>query len=82
MGITVTDERNHIYRGFEMTSGVDRRSDGSFYVGLQWMRLTTQGTRMNVPIDGMAAGRFDNLEAAFGASFTRIRQAIDHHIDG
>ncbi|MFP3185547.1 MAG: hypothetical protein RXR52_35350 [Paraburkholderia sp.] len=77
----MVDERNHIYRGFEMTSGVDGKPDG-FYVGLQWMRLTTQGSRMNVPIDGVAAGRFADLEGAFNASFQRIRQAIDRHIDG
>lgn len=78
----MTDERNHNYRGFATTSGVDSRADGGFYVAVQWMRLTTQGAHMNVPIDGVAAGRFDDLESAFAASLQRIKQAIDRHIDG
>jgi len=78
----MADERKTQYRGFEMTSGVDGKADGGFYVAVQWMRLMTQGALMNVPVDGIAAGRFDDLDSAFAASRQRIQQAIDRHIDG
>lgn len=78
----MADERKTQYRGFEMTSGVDGKADGGYYVAVQWMRLMTQGTIMTVPIDGIAAGRFANLDSAFAASLQRIQQAVDRHIDG
>jgi hypothetical protein len=66
--------------GFEMTSGVSGDSTNGFYVAMQWIRETTQANRINVPIDGIAAGRFRSLENAFDASFDRMRTAIDRQV--
>ena len=74
------DKRSYEYMGFEMTSGVSGDSTNGFYVAMRWIRETTQANRINVPVDGIAAGRFRSLENAFDASFDRMRTAIDRQV--
>jgi hypothetical protein len=70
-----------MYRGFEMIANVDGDATAGFYVATQTIRLTSQGTRMVVETDGVATGRFDTRERAFAASFRRMIEAVDNHLD-
>jgi len=70
-----------MYRGFEMIANVDGDVTAGFYVATQTIRLTSQGTRMVVEADGVAIGRFDTRERAFAASFRRMIEAVDNHLD-
>jgi len=74
------DKRTYDYMRFEMTSGVGGDPTNGFYVAMQWIRETTQANRINVPVDGIAAGRFRSLENAFDASFDSMRTAIDRQV--
>ena len=74
------DKRSYEYMGFEMTSGVSGDSTNGFYVATQWIRKITQANLINVPIDGIVAGRFHSLENAFDASFNCMRTAIDRQV--
>ena len=65
-----------------MTYTVEGNLQDGFEVIKQSMRLTTQGTVQQVPIDGVASGKFATIQKAFEASQERVKQAIDIHIDG
>ena len=75
------DKRTYDYMRFEMTSGVGGDPTNGFYVATQWIRKITQANLINVPIDGIAAGRFHSLENAFDAPaeipFNDVEPAID-----
>jgi hypothetical protein len=77
----MVDKRSYEYMGFEMTSDLDGEAENGFYVATQWIRETTQGSPIEVPIDGIAAGCFRSMENAFDASFDRMREAIDREVD-
>jgi hypothetical protein len=74
------DKRTYDYMRFEMTSGVSGDPINGFYVTTQWIRKITQANLINVPIDGIAAGRFHSIENAFDASFSCMRTAIDRQV--
>ncbi len=78
----MTERRNGVYRGFEISADVESHPTGSFHVVALWVRLTSQGALANVPVAGGTSGPFADLDSAFATSFGRIQQAIDHHIDG
>jgi len=82
MATEYTDERNHVHRGYEMRYGIGGDAASGFYVAKQRMRLATQGALENVPIDGVASGRFATMDEAFDAAKRRLEQAIDRKIDG
>ena len=77
----MVDKRSYEYMGFEMTSDLGETAGSGFYVAIQWIRETTQGSPIEVPIDGIAAGCFRSMENAFDASFDRMRTAIDREAD-
>jgi hypothetical protein len=77
----MVDKRSYAYMGFEMSSDLGGDAENGFYVATQWIRETTQGSRIEVSIDGIAAGCFCSMENAFDASFDRIRAAIDREVD-
>lgn len=77
----MVDKRSYEYMGFEMTSDLEGEAGNGFYVATQWIRETTQGSPIEVPIDGIAAGCFRSMENAFDASFDRMRAAIDREVD-
>ena len=77
----MVDKRSYEYMGFEMTSDLGGDAENGFHVAAQWIRETTQGSPIEVPIDGIAAGSFRNMENAFNASFDRMRKAIDREVD-
>jgi hypothetical protein len=77
----MVDKRSYEYMGFEMTSDLGETAGSGFYVAIQWIKETTQGSPIEVPIDGIAAGCFRSMENAFDASFDRMRTAIDREVD-
>ncbi|WP_175773131.1 hypothetical protein [Paraburkholderia phenazinium] len=77
----MVDKRSYEYMGFEMTSDLGETAGSGFYVAIQWIKETTQGSPIEVPIDGIAAGCFRSMENAFDASFYRMRTAIDREVD-
>lgn len=77
----MAEQRNGVYRGFDMSSYVSIDPSGDFRIVALWVRLTDRAGLANVPVVGAAAGRFADVEGAFAASFGCIQQAIDRHID-
>ncbi len=78
----MTERRNGVYRGFEMSANVESHPTGGFHVVALWVRLTSQEALANIPVAGGTDGPFADLDSAFAASFGRIRQAIGNRIDG
>lgn len=74
------NRRSYEYMGFDMTAGVDGDHDAGFFVSAQIIQSLTDAENGNVPIDGIAAGRFPTQDNAFDAAFDRIREAIDQRI--
>jgi len=72
--------REYDYMGFTMTSGVEGDREHGFVIASQTIRSLTEDLTDNVPIDGIAAGRFSTQDNAFDASFERIRDAIDKRL--
>jgi hypothetical protein len=76
----MVDKRSYEYMGFEMTSDLGVEAKRGFYVITQRIREITQGSPIEVPIDGIAAGCFRSMENAFDASFDRMRTRIDREV--
>jgi hypothetical protein len=74
------NQRKYGYMGFDMIAGVDGDHQHGFFVSSQTIRSLTADETANVPIDGVAAGRFPTQDNAFDASFDRIREAIDKRV--
>jgi hypothetical protein len=74
------NQRAYEYMGFDMTAGVDGDHEHGFFVSSQTIRSLTEDLSAEVPIDGIAAGRFRTQDNAFDASFDRMRDAIDRRI--
>ncbi|MGH8777559.1 hypothetical protein [Paraburkholderia sp.] len=70
-------KRMYQYMAYEMTSGVDGDHTKGFYVTSQVAKRMGAGTTLNVPITGIASGRFPTEDNAFDASFDLVREAID-----
>lgn len=70
------NQRAYEYMGFDMTAGVDGDHEHGFFISSQTIRSLTENLTADVPIDGIAAGRFPTQDNAFDASFDRIRDAI------
>lgn len=74
------NRRSYEYMGFDMTAGVDGDHEQGFFVSSQTIHSLTENLSANVPVDGVAAGRFPTQDNAFDASFDRIREAIDRRV--
>jgi hypothetical protein len=74
------NRRKYEYMGFEMIAGVDGDHEHGFVVSSQTVHSLSAGETANVPIDGVAAGRFPSQDNAFDAAFDRIREAIDQRV--
>ncbi|WP_322009280.1 hypothetical protein [Paraburkholderia sp. J12] len=75
------NQRKYEYMGFDMIAGVNGDHEQGFFVSSQTIRsLTDADLTANVPVDGVAAGRFSTQDNAFDASFDRIRAAIDQRV--
>ena len=74
------NRRSYDYMGFDMTAGVDGDHAAGYFVSTQTIHSLTDNTHANVPIDGVAAGRFPTQDNAFDAAFDRIREAIDQRV--
>jgi hypothetical protein len=71
------NRRKYEYMGFDMIAGVEGDHERGFFVSSQTIQSLTDNANANVPIDGVAAGRFPTQDNAFDASFDRMRDAID-----
>jgi hypothetical protein len=74
------NRRAYEYMGFDMTAGVDGDREHGFFISSQTIRSLTEDLSADVPIDGIAAGRFPTQDNAFDASFDRIRDAINKRV--
>ncbi|CAM2151135.1 MULTISPECIES: hypothetical protein [Paraburkholderia] len=74
------NQRSYEYMGFDMTAGVDGDHNVGFLVTTQTIRSLTDDSHANVPVDGVASGRFPTQDNAFDAAFDRIREAIDQRV--
>lgn len=74
------NQRAYEYMGFDMIAGVDGDHDHGFFISSQRIRSLTEDLTAEVPIDGIAAGRFRHQDNAFDASFDRMRDAIDKRV--
>jgi hypothetical protein len=72
--------QSYEYMGFRMTAGVDGDREHGFVVTSQTIQNLTGPLNADIPIDGVAAGRFPTQGNAFDAAFDRIRDAIDKRI--
>ncbi|WP_028230458.1 hypothetical protein [Paraburkholderia mimosarum] len=72
--------RSYEYMGFNMTAGVDGDHEAGFFVSTQIIQSLTSSETGNVPVDGVAAGRFPTQDNAFDAAFDRIREDIDKRV--
>ncbi|QGZ54844.1 hypothetical protein [Paraburkholderia acidiphila] len=79
-GTGMENRRSYEYMGFDMTAGVDGDHEAGFFVSTQIIHSLTDAENANVPIDGIAAGRFPTQDNAFDAAFDRIRAAIDQRV--
>ncbi|HTH61803.1 MAG TPA: hypothetical protein VL689_16815 [Paraburkholderia sp.] len=71
-------QRTYEYMGYDMTACVDGDHEHGYFVASQAIQSLFDGTAAtNVPVDGVAAGRFPKLDNAFDAAFDRIREEID-----
>jgi hypothetical protein len=74
------NRRSYEYMGFTMTAGVDGDHDAGFFVAAQKIHSLSDNTHADVPVDGVAAGRFRTQDNAFDAAFDRIREAVDQRV--
>lgn len=74
------NQRSYEYMGFDMTAGVDGDHDVGFLVTTQKIHSLTDDNHADVPVDGVASGRFPTQDNAFDAAFDRIREAIDQRV--
>jgi hypothetical protein len=74
------NRRSYEYMGFNMTAGVDGDHEAGFIVSTQTIHSLTGAESDQVPVDGIAAGRFPTQDNAFDAAFDRIREAIDQRV--
>jgi len=74
------EQREYEYMGFNMIAGVDGDHEHGYVISSQKISSLTDDLKAEVPIDGIAAGRFPTQDNAFDASFDRIRDAIDRRV--
>lgn len=75
------NQRTYEYMGYDMTAFVDGDDTDGYFVTSQTFQSQFDGTPpADVPVDGVAAGRFPTQDNAFDAAFDRIRDAIDAKI--
>lgn len=70
------------YRGFEMAAELEPFPEGNFYISRLTIKELTMGSMAVVPINRVAAGRFDSESLAIRAAVERLRQAVDSHVGG
>ena len=75
------NQRTYEYMGYDMMATVDGDHEQGFFVTSQAVQSLFDGTpAVDIPVDGVAAGRFPALDNAFDAAFDRIREVVDSKI--